>query len=308
MTTKNRDYHKKLCRLVRILNMLETEGKVLPRQLAGEFNVSMRTAQRDLELLSMAEFPVVAMAKGSYSFMPGFSLKKLPLTEQEASLLAFLCEVSNTMGTDFAKSFKSLFSKVVLGSAGESPFQAIQPTTPRKECPAMAEVRAAIEEHDKIKIDYANGHSYRLRPLKLIYAEGFWYLFAEVDGKGHHPKFRLDRIDSVERLNESFDPPKDLGKILSQHTNIWFDAEHSIKVVLKISGEVAKYFKAANYFPRQKIRRAERDGSVVVETTVGHFMEVIPIIKRWIPHIKVIAPRSLKEEIKKSVRRYLEGI
>ena len=51
MTTKNRDYRKKLSRLVRILNRLETEGKVAPRQLAEEFNVSMRTAQRDLELI-----------------------------------------------------------------------------------------------------------------------------------------------------------------------------------------------------------------------------------------------------------------
>jgi len=308
MTAKNQDYHKKLYRLVRILNRLEMDGKVTPRQLADEFNVSMRTAQRDLELINMADFPLVAEAKGSYSFMPGFSLKKVPLTEQEASLLAFICEVSASMGGNFAKSFKSLLSKVLLGSTGESPFQAIQPTTPRKECPAMAEVQAAIEERDKIKIHYANGEDYRLRPLKLIYAEGFWYLFAEVDGKNHHPKFRLDRISSVERLHEPFTPPKNLKEILSRHTNIWFNAEKSIKVVLRISGEVAPYFKAANYFPSQKVLRTEKDGALLVETKIGHFMEVLPIVKRWIPHIKVIEPEDLKEEVKRSVRSYLEGI
>src|ERR1035437_9732067 len=130
MAGKNKDYHKKLYRLVRILNRLETEGKVAPVELADEFNVSMRTAQRDLELINMAEFPLVSMTKGSYTFMPGFSLKQLPMSSEEASLLAFLCEIAKSMGGSFEKSFRSLHSKVVLSSNGTSPFHAISAITP----------------------------------------------------------------------------------------------------------------------------------------------------------------------------------
>ncbi|MDE2291994.1 MAG: HTH domain-containing protein, partial [Elusimicrobia bacterium] len=114
MPSRDKDYAKKLFRLVRILNRLEAQGKVSPRELARDFNVTLRTAQRDLELINRAEFPLVSMDKGSYSFMPGFSLKRLPLTSEEASLLAFLCEVARSMGGTFAKSFKSLMSRALV--------------------------------------------------------------------------------------------------------------------------------------------------------------------------------------------------
>jgi len=96
MTTKNRDYQKKLSRLVRILNRLETEGKVTPRELAEEFNVTMRTAQRDLELINMAEFPLVSPEKGVYSFMPGFSLKSHPVQKRRETLSDSISEAPET--------------------------------------------------------------------------------------------------------------------------------------------------------------------------------------------------------------------
>lgn len=308
MAGKNKDYHKKLYRLVRILNRLETEGKVSPRELAGEFNVSMRTAQRDLELINMAEFPLVAMTKGSYSFMPGFSLKSLPMSGEEASMLAFLCEIAKSMGGSFEKSFRSLHSKVILTSNGGTPFHAISPITPKQDSPFMEDVRAAIEEGRKVEIRYFNGKTYRLRPLKIIYFDGFWYLFAQIDGRKYRAKFRIDQITGVELLNETFDPPRNLGKLLEQNTSIWFGSKRNIKVLLKISADVAPYFQAALYFPEQRIKRTEKEGSLVVEARASHFMEVIPIILKWMPHIRVVQPQRLKQEIKETVRQYVRSM
>lgn len=305
---RNKDYHKKLYRLVRILNRLETEREVSPRELAEEFNVSMRTAQRDLELINMAEFPLVSMNKGSYAFMPGFSLKRLPLSGEEASLLAFLCEVAESMGGGFKKSFKSLYSKVMLSSGGDSPFHAIFPVRGKQELPAMAGLGSAIEECRKVEIQYANGKSHRLRPLKLIQFEGFWYLFAQIDGKRHCAQFRLDRITSVEPLGETFKPPKNLGRKLAENRSIWFDEKRDKKVLLRISGDAAPYFRAALHFPGQRTKRTEKDGALVVETLVSHFMEVIPTILKWIPHITVVRPRRLKTEIRDAVREYVKAL
>ncbi|MBU0896722.1 MAG: HTH domain-containing protein, partial [Candidatus Omnitrophica bacterium] len=57
---KNKSYDKKIFRLLFILNKLETRKKVSTSDLAKEFNVSLRTVQRDIELLSMAGFPLIS--------------------------------------------------------------------------------------------------------------------------------------------------------------------------------------------------------------------------------------------------------
>jgi len=301
---KNKDYFKKLFRLVRILNRLETEGKVSPRELADEFNVTIRTAQRDIELINMAEFPLVTMTKGSYTFMPGFSLKQLPMSSEEASLLAFLCDIAKSMGGNFEKSFRSLHSKVVLSSSGTSPFHAISSITPKQDFPFMDDVRTAIEECRKTEIRYFNGKAYRLQPLKIVYFDGFWYLFAHVEGRKYNQTFRLDRITAVELLEETFEPPKNIDKLLEAKKSIWFGLKPNVKVLLRVSADVAPYFKAAAYLPQQKIIRAEKTGGLLVEARVSHFMEVMPMILKWIPHIVVVKPQQLKAEVRQAVRDY----
>ena len=306
MAGKNKDYHKKLYRLVRILNRLETEGKVSPRELADEFNVTMRTAQRDLELINMAEFPLVAMTKGSYTFMPGFSLKRLPMSSEEASLLAFMCDLAKSMGGDFSNSFKNLYSKIALTANRESPFHAISPITPKADIPFIEDVRKAVDESRKVEIRYSNGKTYRLQPLKLVYFDGFWYLFAHVEGRKYNQTFRLDRITAVELLGERFEPPQNIDDILEKKKSIWFGVKRNIKVRLKVSANVAPYFKAATYLPEQKIVRTEKDGGILLETRVSHFMEVQPMILKWMPHIRVLKPQELRKDIEEVVRTYLK--
>lgn len=303
MAGKNKDYHKKLYRLVRILNRLETEGKVSPGELADEFNVSLRTAQRDLELIDMAEFPLVSMDKGNYSFMPGFSLKKLPLSAEEASLLAFMCEIGKAMGGDFEDSFKSLHAKVLL-TGGISPLHAIMPVTPKEDCPTAVDIRAAVDECRKVEIHYSNGKTYRLSPLKIVYSEGFWYVLAQIEGRRQRSTFRLDRIKRADLLPGTFVPPKNLDKILKDKTSIWFGEKPKTTVLMRIAPEAARYFQAAVFFPEQKIKRVEKGGALIVESRVSHFMEVIPVILKWMPHITVLKPKSLRDEIRERVRAY----
>ncbi len=303
---KNKDYHKKLYRLVRILNRLETEGKVTPRELADEFNVSMRTAQRDIELINMAEFPLLSLTKGVYSFMPGFTLKRLPLSNEEASLLAFLCEVASSMGKSFSSSFRSLLSKATLTAAGRAPFHAISPVTTKTAYPAMQGVSAAIEASRKIEVLYATGKTHRLRPLKVVYSEGFWYLVAQVDGMSDFTTFRLDRISSVKELDETFTPPKRLVNAVEKARSIWAGPRQDTTVVLKIAPDVAEYFESAAYFPRQRALKRQKDGTLLVETRISHFMEVIPVIQRWIPHVRVVRPIELRRELEAAVRGYLK--
>jgi len=96
---KTKSYDKKIFRLWTILNKLDTGGVVYTAKLAKEFNVSIRSVQRDVELLNMVGFPVVSCGKGCYGFVEGFSLKRIMISEEDASLLSFLYEIAKKIGT-----------------------------------------------------------------------------------------------------------------------------------------------------------------------------------------------------------------
>jgi predicted DNA-binding transcriptional regulator YafY len=295
---------------VSILNKLNGGGKVRSSELAEEFNVSIRSVQRDLDLLNLTGFPLDTQEKGIYSFMPGFSLRKLMLTDEEASLLSFFHEIANSLGKNFSESFRSLVSKV-LAREDSSPFFVKLPEIPAhmKNFPFVKELEHAVNEAQKILIKYesANGiKEHRLCPLKLVNFDGFWYLLAMPDGKRQFRKFRVEKIKGFELLSENFDPPRNLKAALERSVNIWFSEEPGEKILLEIDKDSAHYFKKKIYFPEQRIIKQKKDGTLILQTQANH-NEVLRTIIQWIPDIRVIKPKELDLKVRQLLNAYLKG-
>ena len=128
-----------------------------------------------------------------------------------------------------------------------------------------------------------------------------------VDGRDWVVKFRFDKIKDFKILDEEYDIPENVKLMLDESVNIWFTEKRDTKIVVRIDQEIAYYFKNQKYLPLQKITKEHKNGSLTVEATVCHHMEAIPTILRWMPHIKVISPKKLKEEVKDRVGRYLKA-
>ncbi len=307
---KNKNYDKKIFRLVSILNKLNGGGKVRSSELAEEFNVSIRSVQRDLDLLNLTGFPLDTPEKGLYSFMPGFSLRKLMLTNEEASLLTFFHEIADSLGKNFSESFRSLVSKV-LAKEEDSPFYVKLPEIQAhmKNFPFLKELERAIDSSQKVLIKYETDkglETHKMCPLKLINFEGFWYLLAMPDGQRVFWKFRSEKIKGLELLNENFDPPRNVKSVLDRSVNIWFTEHPGEKILLEIDKDAAHYFKKKIYFPDQRVVKQKKDGSLVLETR-ANFNEVLRTIIHWIPDIRVIQPRDLDTKIRQLLNAYLKG-
>ena len=312
MSAKNTSYDKKVFRLLFILNQLDSRRKVSTGELAKEFNVSSRTVQRDIVLLNTTGFPIISLEKGYHSFMEGFSLKKMMLTREEASLLSFLHDISKSLGGEFEDSFSSILKKVV-SKEQDSAFYVKLPEGSKisKGLPCIKELEEAVKDNIKIVLHYKTPEKegdYKVCPLKIAFFDGFWYLLAQVDGKDWIIKFRLENIINIELLDEYFTSPRNLSTFLDQSVNIWFTEKRDKLIVLKVDKDVAMYFKQQVYFPLQKITKENKDGSLRIETKICHNEEILRIILRWIPYVHVIKPKDLKVEVEEIVKGYLKTI
>jgi len=308
MSPKTKHYDKKIFRLLYALNKLDRGGKVSTRDLSREFNVSLRTVQRDLELLNMAGFPLAPADKGVHSFTEGFSLKKLMLTKEEASLLSFMFEISKSLGRDFEESFGGLIKKVLTPEA-EPMFYAKIPEGVKmdKRYPFMNDLKQAVNQHKKVEVHYVTeekDRAFTMHPLKVIFFDGFWYLLARSDEDERIIKLRLECIQAIKVLSSHFKVPGNLKAMLDESVNIWFSDQRNKRVVLKVEKEAARFFKNKKQLPMQKITKENKDGSLIIETKVSHDMEVAPTVFLWIPYVKIISPKKLSKDMRDIVKDY----
>jgi predicted DNA-binding transcriptional regulator YafY len=309
MLSKGKNYNRKIFRLIYILNKLDSGVDVCTKDLARKFNVSMRTIQRDLELLNMTGFPITSSERGYSSFAGNFSLKKIMLPEEEASLLSFMYEIAQLLGKSFEGSFRAILRKVLTKSS-ETPYYIKFPKGIKigdDKSHNLKELEHAIEECRKTEICYSGGGAEKtklIHPLKIVYFDGFWYLLSRQDKEGTIRVYRIDKIKRVKVLGSQFKIYENLRALLDESTSAWLAAKRDKKVIVEVDKEVAGYFKQKEYFPLQKIVNEGKDGSLTIEARVGQFMEVIPTIMSWAPYIKVIEPEDLKEEIKHIITTY----
>jgi len=306
---KKKDYDKRVHRLIRILNLLDSGSRVSSKTLAEEFNIHVRSVQRDLDLLNRTGFPLFSPEKGIYSFAEGFSLKKVRMTQEDASLLSFLYEIAKTLGGKFEVSFHNILNKIISPDA-DSPFYAKIPQGIKLDAdlPFIKELEKAIDESRKVEFYYltqGNEKWLRVCPLKIAFFDGFWYLVVRVDHKDWILKLRIENIRKLNVLDESFEIPRNLQAMLDQSVNVWFSEKRDKKITVKVKPEAAKYFKTQTCFPLQKIVKENKDGSLIIESTVCQDMEAMRIVFRWFPWVQVLRPLQLKKQVCDTVRMYL---
>ena len=136
---KNKSYDKKIFRLIFILNKLNSGKLIKTSELAKEFNVTVRTVQRDFELLNMTGFPLVS-SSGGYKFMEGFSLQKIAVTSEEKFLLNAFYDLFSRAGAPFDSVVKKFLNKT-LSVSKEANFASNQEPTPRQKTIITQEIK-----------------------------------------------------------------------------------------------------------------------------------------------------------------------
>ncbi|GAB3495750.1 helix-turn-helix transcriptional regulator [Amycolatopsis cihanbeyliensis] len=206
-------------RLVAVLLLMQARGRVTAAELAGELEVSVATARRDLEALSTAGVPVYPQPGrgGGWSLVGGARTDLSGLTEAEAQALFLLA------GTATAPQLRSALRKLVRalpgpfcgGARAAAEAAVVDPVwwgERGHERPELVEaLQEAVVGHRKVWLSYANRSGERTRrlvdPWGLVDKDAVWYLVAGT-GDGQRT-FRVDRILEAVPTEQTAERPAD---------------------------------------------------------------------------------------------------
>lgn len=287
-------------RLAQILVKLNQGEKLDPYGLAEEFGVNLRTIQRDLNE-RFAYLPLVKT--GHFYHLDPIFLGKLSTHDIERFAgLAGVRGLFPSLSDDSLRDiFDSRLQAALLVKGHDYENLAGKESLFRK-------LEQAIVGHRLITFEYRKTegakHYSNLEPYKMINHKGIWYLAGKDGDK--LKAFSFSKIESLQVSEQGFVPDLTVDRTLTDEDGIWLGEEKK-EIVLKIASQVASYFKRRKLIANQIIEKELEDGGLIVSARVAHPNQVVPIVRYWIPHIRIISPESLQEEMEQELLRYLPG-
>jgi predicted DNA-binding transcriptional regulator YafY len=208
-------------RLVAALLVLQAKGRVTAAELAEELEVSVKTARRDLEALSVAGIPVYPQPgrNGGWSLLGGARTDLSGLTADEARTLFLVAGPSSAVTPEAKTALRKLVRALpeTFRPAAERAASAVvlDPahwgTTPPVPPEHLDVLRRAVVDGVQVRLGYADRtrtESVRMvHPLGLVAKGSTWYLVAGTDAGLR--TFRVGRVRSVEVTDEPAERPDD---------------------------------------------------------------------------------------------------
>ena len=301
-----KEYDKILFRLTDILTKLSSGETPSLSELALEYNVSIRTIQRDI-YTRLNKFPIVINESKRLQFTTGFSLNRIRLNIEEIMTITLSLELIKNKGTEFQKASHSLMHKIMYEKV-LTPYY-IKPTASESidtDSVILNLLEEAILHNNCITVVYQSDIHEKSIPIKIINFDGFWYLLSKVENEVQIEM--ISTIKSVTILSEKSTLSDAEKKLFEKAHTPFFNTKAHFHVTLKIAPCVAHYFRLKQFLPSQTILREESNGSLIVEYGVSHLEEVDNLVKAWLPDIEIIEPQSYKDRFISELQNYLVKI
>lgn len=296
----------RLSRLKTIITMLSSGVKCSTPNLAEKFNVSKKVIQSDFKdyLIPVFKNKEIYYNYSLKSYLAKNNFLNSSLFDaEELAVIAILKVKSKEKNCD-----TNLYEKV------ETFFDKFE-----DELSSSVYEKSSVEKIDKFKKEitliknaivnkriincFYNNKNRKIYPLKILNLEGYWYLLV-FDKKVK--TFHLNTIKDIEVLDETYEFDENQIKKFDNAISAYFKAENKeILVQLHIDKKVARYFERKPLSKKQRVLSKKDDLSIEIEILISDYMEIIPTIQRYMPHIKVIEPNGLKLEVKKNIESYL---
>ena len=286
--------HDKLAyRLAATLLKLNQDGSVTRQELAEQFGVSGRTVYRDLNRFGSV---IESLPDGRYQLVPEYRGKLRPKDLEAFARLTGVDELFPKSGLRFLLA--------LLDTLGQSSFlvrghhyEKLKPQDPQ-----FHRLDDAIRLRRRCTLTYAEKRR-TLEPYRLVNNKGIWYLAATEDQQ--LKSFSLSRISLLQIGEDSFMPRAEIQRQIEEDDDVWFNQD-KIEVLLSIAPQVAYYFQRRKLLPQQATVKSLENGGLIVSSRISHANQILPLVRYWIPNVRVLEPVWLRESLEAEIKKYLQ--
>ena len=303
----------------RILYIIERLSKeeCTTKQLTQEiFNVDdegkRRIVQNDIKLLK--EFygdKLISPSKGVYKFLKlPYFMKNITTTDgiKIKELIEFMMVFDNKMLSMFEKEEPLLIKKLrddikTIYLIHEPPLEILSSVF-------LEDIKRAIKGRRYVTLTYESNmlESYNdIQIHRIIYASGNWYI--AIHDSNWEKKYNLLRINFIKSLkldSKTFHRDIEIEKAVDNFQSLFSKPDAKLfEVVVEVSSKIMRHFKHKKHLKSQKIIKESKKG-LTISYEVTDSLVIIPLIKQWMPYIKVISPSSIKEQISKDAKFFLK--
>ena len=321
---KEREDKVKALRLLKLEHLIKTLNYPNTTVLCKELEVSRRTIMRDLEFLQdqyNAPIEYDSFHKGYHFTDKTFFVKRGMLSEAElltvATMLPLMDQYKNT---PLENAFKSVFEKlydmlpteIKVDSSFINDVQFISDPLPKIDVEIFNGIFTSIRNKKTVQFGYRSIENTEwvpreFDPYKVICQKGNWYVFGFCHKHQKFMVYSLSRMKDLIILND-FTFIEDFEKHIHIDPNIgfWNNVVEPIKIELLFSKEINTYILERTWHKDQDCKQND-DGSVYLSFTSNQTQELKYWIMSFGSAVKVLSPETLREDIKKELRKSLEN-
>ena len=310
-------------RVLELIKRFNNGQKISIEALSNEdlwFGKSEKTIRRDLDVIKEYfpdSYELVKGEKGCYKAITKNAFDNF-INAEFMSLMVQMFNLANKSDLfsnfDLDDNDKKILESKIKDSKKCYEFKTKPFENFKSDSVLLKELENKIKHQKYINIEYdINGkiNKFEVKPYKIIFINENFYLACEIESeKLEFAMYRLSKIKSIEDTPKTYhknieieDFIKDIQTPFSFYKRDY--KKHLINVVLEVDKSKAYYFENKKYLKSQEILEKKDNGSLLLTFKVTQEMEIEELVKRWIPFVKVIEPKSLKEKIESDLKKYL---
>jgi len=230
------------------LELLQASPGITADRLADKLGVTERAARRYVGILREAGIPVDSTRGPHGGYRLGRGLRLPPLVFSGAEALGLVMAVldghheasdpTDPVGSALGKLIRALPESVA--AQAEAVRRATAPAPDRSAARPDPETAStlvrACTEHRRVRIGYrseaGSEWSPEVDPWAVVVRHGRWYLLCRSVAKDAVRAYRIDRVRTVEVLDDTFAPPADLDPVALLEEHLGTGWEYEVEVVV----------------------------------------------------------------------------
>jgi predicted DNA-binding transcriptional regulator YafY len=284
-------------RLSQILFRLNQGEKLDPNDLVQEFNVTLRTVQRDLnERLS---YLPIDKTNGKYHLNPSYLGRIGAHNIQSFAAIAGIRGLFPKLDTQLLKRlYEEDKTYQIHGHHYEAQTSELQKLMQSLELAVFGKKTLSFFY---TKSDGSNKYYEQVHPYRLINHNGIWYIAIADSGK--LKALAVSRVATLRVNGEHFLHDSALLKELDEEEGIWLGKKRSVS--LEVSGTAIHYFQRRQLLPKQQLLEVRAD-TIILSAQITHVNQLFPLIRYWLPLVKIVEPADVRQEFEQHLRLLID--